>query len=166
MQDAHARASWGISPGSLQDLLTRTCTKSCKDVLQVSTKICTISCPRPVQDHAKTSCRHFAGPVQDHAGSSERISPGSRRQDLITRTCTRSCKTSWRISPGALQDHARPLGGFLQELYKILKRLPGPQREDLTRSSYKNLLRASQESFHTKHIQGRTSFKIFMQEAL
>ena len=75
-------------------------------------------------------------------------------QDLLTRTCTRSCKDTGRISPGPLQELLtrtciRSCKGLWQHLIRISTRSSAAARADLTRSWCKNLPRASHKSFHT-----------------
>ena len=126
LQDLNARTSWGGFQEDLQKIFSQ----------------------RRARDHArtprgfhKTSSKIFSqGPVQDHTEVPGSISLGSV-QDLLTRTCTRSCTAR----------------GFHHNLYKIfsqgtVKDLDQDLRaaeEDLTRSCYKNRATASQKSFHT-----------------
>ena len=75
-------------------------------------------------------------------------------QDLLTRTCTRWCKDTGRISPGPLQELLtrtciRSCKGLWRHLIRISTRSSAAARADLTRSWCKNLPRASHKSFHT-----------------
>ena len=80
--------------------------------------------------------------------------PAGFPQDLLARTCTRSCKDTGRISPGPLQELLtrtcrRSCKGLWQHLIRISTRSSAAARADLTRSWCKNLPRASHKSFHT-----------------
>jgi len=99
----------------------------------------------------------------------KRISTGSP-QDLQTRTCTRSCKDTWRISPGALQELPTMkifMPGPLKEARKIAIKGPVAAGADLTRSWDKNLPKASHkssqtstcETWHLQDLHARTSWR-------
>jgi hypothetical protein len=133
------QTAWGVGNQCRRYRELYKSTRSCKDLwpIYLLTRNCTRSCKGPLEFYKLFP----QGPAQDYARTSDAISLGSPQDPL---------KDLYKITQGPLRRFHQEL--LFKDLYKTLAKMismPGSLRKNRTRSSDKNLTRASQQSFQT-----------------
>ena len=154
----------GISTGSPHDLLTRTCTRSCKDPLENFTRISTRASHK---DLYKIMLRPLTAFHYDPINSHKDLYKSMHCKDLL-KILMDFTSIPTRFSHILQKTWAKIFTPEpLRESHNVVIEGPAAAGEDLARSWDKNLPRATQKGFHgsaskTWHLQGlhsRTSYR-------